>query len=98
MDPKLDIFVATDAAEVIDELILACPEYRFKSLTESDASGYVHASFKTQPPEERRRQTVRFFAQLEYLRDSTTFIGSKTTNVSWITNAFRGGRQVIWVD
>ena len=41
---------------------------------------------------------TRFFAQVELMRDSAIFIGTKTTNVSWLVSNYRGGKQVIWID
>jgi len=92
------IFVATDDVRTISEISSKMPHYVFISLTENDARGYIHSEFKSLPREERRRRTLRFFAQLELLRDASLFIGTRTTNVSWMVNAHRGGNGVIWVD
>lgn len=92
------IFVATDDYSVVRGIAEIMPEYEFLTLTEPSADGYVHTKFKALPAVERRRRTVRFFAQLEVLRDAYIFIGSKTTNVSFFTNAFRGGESVAWAD
>ena len=92
------IFIATDDARVITDIAELMPDYEFISLTEEDAKGYIHSDFKSLPSAERRRRTLRYFAQLELMRDANLFIGSKTTNVSWMANAHRGGEGVIWVD
>jgi hypothetical protein len=92
------IFIATDDVLVVKEISKAMPNHQFISLTESHASGYVHSEFKSLTSAERRRRTLRFFVQLELMRDAGVFIGSKTTNVSWMVNAHRGGEGVIWVD
>jgi hypothetical protein len=92
------VFVATDDVRVVSQISRLMPHYEFLSLTDDNASGYVHSEFKSLPANERRRRTLRFFAQLEFMRDATLFIGSRTTNVSWIVNAHRGGDAVTWVD
>jgi Alpha-(1,6)-fucosyltransferase N- and catalytic domains len=92
------VFVATDDVKTISEISNIMPHYEFISLTENNARGYIHSEFKRLPGDERRRRTIRFFAQLELLRDASLFIGSRTTNVSWMVNAHRGGDRVVWVD
>jgi hypothetical protein len=92
------VFVATDDVRTISEISSIMPHYIFISLTENNARGYIHSEFKSLPSEERRRRTLRFFAQLELLRDASLFIGSRTTNVSWMVNAHRGGDGVVWLD
>jgi hypothetical protein len=92
------VFVATDDVRTISEISRIMPHYVFISLTENNARGYIHSEFKSLPSEERRRRTLRFFAQLEFLRDASFFIGSRTTNFSWVVNAHRGEDGVVWVD
>ena len=87
------IFIASDSGIVFREISELIPDYKCISLTEGNAKGYIHSEFKSLPAAERRRRTLRFFVQLELMRDANLFLGSKTTNVSWIVNAFRGGRE-----
>ena len=83
---------------MVDEVREALPHFNVLTLTDPASKGYVHRDFSSLPASERRRQTLRFFAQLELLRDASFFIGSRTTNVSWMVNALRGGDGVHWVD
>ncbi|MES2632434.1 MAG: hypothetical protein V4669_05650 [Pseudomonadota bacterium] len=92
------MFLATDDASVVDEVRRAMPDFNVLSLTDPISTGYVHRAFSSLPASDRRRQTLRFFAQLELMRDASFFIGSRTTNVSWMVNAMRGGGGVDWVD
>jgi Alpha-(1,6)-fucosyltransferase N- and catalytic domains len=92
------IFIATDDGRVIPEISQVMPDYEFISLAERNSKGYVHSDFKSLPSAERRRRILRLLAELELMRDANLFIGSKTTNVSWMANAHRGGEGVIWVD
>ncbi|WP_161798964.1 hypothetical protein [Caenimonas sp. SL110] len=92
------LFLATDDASVVDEVRKALPDFNVLTLTDPASKGYVHRDFSSLPASERRRQTLRFFAQLELMRDARFFIGSRTTNVSWMANALRGGDGVHWVD
>ena len=92
------VFIASDDTRVIPEISEVMPDYEFISLTEGNSKGYIHSEFKSLPSAERRRRTLRFFAQLELMRDANLIIGSKTTNVSWMANAHRGGEGVAWVN
>ena len=83
---------------MIDELAKAMPDRSFFSISEKSSAGYVHSEFKKWSPDARRKKILRHLAELELLWGSKLFIGSKTTNVSWMVNAYRGGEDVAWVD
>jgi hypothetical protein len=74
------------------------PARKIFTLTKPAAAGYFHKQFKALPPEERKDQTCRFLAQLECLWNAELFIGSNTTNVAWLVNAYRAGENVVWAD
>lgn len=92
------LFIGTDDITVVQEIAAAMPGTECVSLTELSSKGYVNTDFRALSASERRRRTIRFFAQLEMMRDASIFLGSKTTNVSWLVNAHRGGERVLWVD
>jgi hypothetical protein len=92
------IFLTTDDFDVVRNVVDVFSGFDVITLTERSSKGYVHSEFKSLSSKERRYQTLRFFAQFEYLRNGELVIVSKTTNVSHITNVFRGGEGMIWVD
>jgi hypothetical protein len=94
----IPIFIATDDVGILPRCREVLNECQLVALSDQDMTGYDHALFKALPAAERKRRTIRFFAQLEFLRAATLFFGSKTTNVAWLTNAHRGGEGVFWVD
>ena len=97
-DASVPIFVTSDDYSVVEALRAALPGRRLMSLTPPNASGYVHVAFRRQPARQRWLHTVRFFAQLECLWNAELFIGSATTNVSCLVNAYRGGQGILWLD
>ena len=96
--PGIPLFATSDDYQCIVDLARTMPDRMFVSLTKPSADGYYHADFKQLHPQERRNRTARFFAQLECLWGAESFIGSRTTNVGLMVNAYRGGDNVIWVD
>jgi hypothetical protein len=93
----LPVVVASDDARVVPELSSLLPGREILSLADRQSRGYVHAEFKKMPAGTRRQNTLRYFAQLEAMRDAKLFIGSESTNVAWLVNVFRAGEGMVWV-
>ncbi len=92
------LFVATDDVRLIPKIAEVLRDREVVWLDDKGFTGYDHAGFKALPAAERRRRTVRLFAQLEILKEARLLFGSETTNVAWLAYAQRGGEGVIWVD
>ena len=96
--PGRSVFLASDDARTISEMARLMPHRRFFSVSDPNATGYVHAQFKKLPPAARRRTILRHLAELELLWGARQHIGSKTVNASWMVNAWRGGDGMLWLD
>lgn len=90
-------FLAGDDIATLELLASRLPEFECVILTPPFPTGYIHADFRGAEPELRLGKMARFFAQVELMRDSTVFIASRTTNVSWIVSVLRNA-DVAWVD
>jgi hypothetical protein len=92
------LFIAGDDLEAMQALASLLPELECVFLRPAFTAGYDNASFRQLPAEQRRAAMIRFFAQVDLLRESAHFVATRTTNVSYIVNAFRAGRDVTWLD
>lgn len=92
------LFIAGDDLEAMQALASLLPELECVFLRPAFTTGYDNASFRQLPAEQRRAAMIRFFAQVDLLRESAHFVATRTTNVSYIVNAFRAGRDVTWLD
>ena len=92
------LFIAGDDLEAMQALASLLPELECVFLRPAFTAGYDNASFRQQPAAQRRAAMIRFFAQVDLLRESAHFVATRTTNVSYIVSAFRAGRDTTWVD
>ena len=93
-----EVFIAGDDLPAIEELASRLTNFKCLYLSPAFKRGYNNAIFSQQSIDIRKDAMTRFFAQVELMRDSAIFIGTKTTNVSWLVSNYRGGKQVIWID
>ncbi|MFO0039594.1 MAG: hypothetical protein ACK522_11720 [Synechococcaceae cyanobacterium] len=92
------LFIAGDDLEAMQALASLLPQLECVFLRPAFTAGYDNASFRQLPAAQRRAAMIRFFAQVDLLRESAHFVATRTTNVSYIVSAFRAGRDTTWLD
>ena len=77
-----DIFVLTDDYNVIEQLTVQYPSYRWYTLCEKTERGYFHQSFSRTNGELRYKSLIKLLASVDVLVHSQRFIGTMTSNPS----------------
>ncbi len=77
-----NIFVITDDFALYESLCNQMPENKFFTLCDQKEKGYYHKQFSQQGSNEKRRQMIRFLAQVDRVMQGDFFIGSITCGLS----------------
>lgn len=92
------LFIAGDDLNAIQRLAASLPDFHCFYLVPPFRSGFVMSDFHMQSASRRLDLLVRFFAQIDLMRESSLFLGTRTTNVSYIINSFKSPESVLWID
>jgi hypothetical protein len=96
--PFRSVFIAGDDQAAIEALADRLRNFECFHLRSPFPTGFDISSFRRATSESRRGSMVRFFAQVEFLRRASHFVGTRTTNVAYVVNALRSGERVSWFD
>jgi len=92
------LFIAGDDLSAMQSLAKLLPDFNCFYLEPPFANGYDNRLFRSMSSNDRETALIRFLAQIEMLRSSAVFVGTKTTNAAFMVNTLRGGKCVVWVD
>lgn len=92
------VFISGDDVPAIDALARRLPNFTVFTIRPPFAGGYVHSEFLDSPPSSRLASMVRFLAQVELMAASRLFLGTRSTNVSYMVRDLIGDEQTVWVD
>lgn len=76
-----NVFVATDDYRNLEDLRKKYPEYRFFSLCQPSAAGYLQSDFDNQHGDHKMQHMINLFADIELLAEGELFIGTYNSNI-----------------
>ncbi len=91
--------VASDDGDAIRRLASCLPAvFEVISCSDPNAKGYVQGDFNSLSATVRFALVKRFLAEFEALRGGEVFVGSATSNVTYLVQMMRAGQRVLRID